>query len=507
MRLSSGMNGACRAGLWWALGALLLCICLLQPALAQKRSDRAGKDKGPPSSGGASGPKRTDRTVAESERVKVITKTEFVKVAVAGNKGYLSVVAVNGASVTMTALAADSKKQPPIRETIKDEDGSLNLINLQPGKYKLLIEHPDYNSFTENIQVDPASPATFVATNKMVSKFGAIRLAGLQPGARVFLDEQPVNITPAMSDGQGIVIERVTVGSHRLRVSKAGYIDLATELQIAPGRESVVPGQLDLARVTLSLTSQPGGRVYVGSEEKATIPSAGTVAIQLPPGNYTVTVSKDGFQDWKRDLALSLARNPVAETAELVPVPASAEGDWQPTLGARKWFPQNSAWRFGSTGATIRGDQVVLFDTEQNRDFNTYRDFRLEFDTVFSNDRGVAWVARAKDLNNYYLFEIAVSPGKTPNLNFYICRDGRLQLLDSRSVVEKIDRKGDSFHIIFQARGGMFEISMTIASIPSTSPYRIGIFQDETLLYGGVGFRGKDLSEALLQTFFILPVK
>ncbi len=475
---------------------------LSNQAGGQKRTDRGASDNKP----APRAPKRTDRTIPESERVKAITKTDFVKVTVKPNKGYLSVVAITTASVTLTPLPADQKKGQAIKETIKDEDGSLNLINLLPGKYKITIEHEDYHPFSDTIQVDPASPDTFVAVNKMVSKYGVIRIGGVLPGAKVFLDDLAIKPSDLAQENQSAVIDKVPVGKHRLRISKEGYVDFAKEIDVLPlPGQTFVSARLDLAQVTINLTSQPGARIYAGSEEKAIIPSDGHVMISLAPGRHTIRVSKDGYQEWRKELTLSLANNPVTERVELIPIPNSAEAIWQPSEGPRKWHPQSSEWKFDTSGALIKGDRLVLFDTETGRDFNNYRDFRLEFDVVFNNGKGVAWVARAKDSDNYYLFEIAGAQAGTPTFHFYVCRNGKLEWRDSQRIVEKIDKPGDSFHIIFEARGNRFDTRMTIASAPSTQPHRVGIFQDDSFSYGGIGFRGKDQSESLLQTFFVIP--
>ncbi|MCI0659503.1 MAG: PEGA domain-containing protein, partial [Acidobacteria bacterium] len=306
---------------------------------------------------------------------------------------------------------------------------------------------------------------------------------------------------------QNTVIPKVLVGKHLLKISKAGHVDFIREIEVAPDKQTFISAPLDLARVTLYLTTEPGARVYVENEEKAIIPSDGNVAIQLAPGRQTVRVSKEGYQEWRKELTLSLANNTVTERVSLIPIPNSAEGDWQPSLGPRKWFPQPSGWKFDASGALIRGDKLAFFDTESSRDFNTYRDFKLEFDVVFTNGKGVAWVARARDINNYYLFEISGPRSGRPVFNFYVCQDGRLELKDSRPIVEKLDSPGDSFHITFEARGGRFDTRMTIASAPSSQPHRIGISQDDSFSYGGIGFRGKDQSEALLQTFFVIPLR
>ncbi len=496
--LRRGHRGYFSAFLGLSLVALLSIV-----GFAQKRSDRNNTDNNPAKTGTA-GPKRTDRTIPESERVKVITKTEFIRVAVNPNKGYLSLVAVPGASVTLTPIASQ-KKLSQIVEVIKDVDGSLNLINLLPGKYKLTIEHEDYTPFSDTIQVDPARPDTFVALNKMVSKYGVIRLGGLLPGSKVFLDEVAIRSAELSQENQNATIAKVPVGKHRLKISKDGYADFAREVDVLPGQQAFVSARLDQAQITISLVSQPGARVYAGSVEKAIVPSDGRVAISLPPGRHSLRVSKDGYQEWVKELSLSMANNSIAERVELVPIPNSAEGEWQPSLGARKWFPQTSGWKFEASGAVIRGDKLVMFDTDSSRDFNFYRDFKLEFDAVFSNGKGLAWAVRAKDANNYYLFEI--SNPQSPTLNFYVCQDGKLEWKDSQRIVEKLDKKGDSFHITFEAKGSRFDTGITIASAPSAKPHMIGVFQDDSFSYGGIGFRGKDQSESLLQSFFVIPLR
>jgi hypothetical protein len=48
---------------------------------------------------------------------------------------------------------------------------------------------------------------------------------------------------------------------------------------------------------------------------------------------------------------------------------------------------------------------------------------------------------------------------------------------------------------------------MTIAGAPADKPHPVGIFQDDSFAYGGIGFRGKDQSESLIQTFFVTPFR
>lgn len=479
-----------------------MMLCLAMTVTAQKRSDRTDKK------GAASvAPKRTTRSIPESERVRIITKTEFVKVDVRPDKGYFSIVAVPGAAITLTPVNGENSTEA-IKRTITDADGSLNLINLLPGRYRLQIEHADYNPLSETITIKPAAPDTFVALSRMVMTHGAINIGGAPANAVVRLDGRPVPSLSAEPGSGNLLIGKVPVGRHRLKISKQGFVDYDQEVDVLPGpQQTFVSARLDEARVALNVISESGARVYVDDEEKAVVPGSGNVSIRLVPGRHRIKVIKDGYQEWPTELNLSLNDASPTVRAALVPIPSSAEGDWQPVIGQRKWFPQPPGWKFAPAGAMVRGDSLVLYDTESNRDFNTYRDFHLEFDVVFSNRKGAAWAVRAKDLQNYYLFEFATPAGRTPVINFYISRNGVLELKDSRPVVEKIDKPGDSFHVVCEARGNTFDIRLSIASAPSTQPHRIAIFQDDELTWGGLGFRGRDLSEFLLQSFFVIPIK
>ncbi len=487
-------------------------IALRDEVLGQARPTRTpGVEPTPtpkPKANPTNGPIRPGRTVKDDPAT--VTKTVYERVVVRPkpNKGYLSVLAHPAATVTLTPLSENRKNTTPIKRNIQEKDGSLNLIHLIPGRYKILIEHDDYEPFSDTIEVEPASPDFFVARDRMISKYGDIRIGGVLPGAKVFLDGKLTDTSNASSGNSTIYIDKVPVGKYQLRVSKDGFVDYEKAIEVFPGKEVFEPVQLVLAIATLNIESQPGARIYVDGEEKTTILSDGKVSITLTHGPHKIRATKEGYQEWSKDLTLSRANNPLNLPISLIPIPISAEGNWDPVLDKdSKWYPRNSGWKFNKSGALIKGDKIVLFDTELNSDFNNYQNFKLEFDVVFNNGKGVAWVARAKDPNNYYLFEIIGPGGGAPTFNFYICQEGKLQSKGRQRVVEKMDNKDDTFHITFVARGNRFETRMTIASAPSAQPHLIGIFEDNSFSVGGVGFRGKDQSEALLQTFFVIPLK
>src|SRR5262249_53999746 len=54
-----------------------------------------------------------------------------------------------------------------------------------------------------------------------------------------------------------------------------------------------------------------------------------------------------------------------------------------------------------------------------------YKNCEISFNLRFMSMRGAAWIVRAKDQNNYYLFWLNGSTGRFPNqLRTYICRNG-----------------------------------------------------------------------------------
>jgi len=167
-------------------------------------------------------------------------------------------------------------------------------------------------------------------------------------------------------------------------------------------------------------------------------------------------------------------------------------------------------WRLEQRGLAITGDRVGLFRTPtEKRAFNVYRDFRMSFDIRFTNGRGASWVVRAKDDQNYYFFHLQPAvDGLQARFNFYVCRDGRCTLKDSKRYPELLNKPNDSYFIQLEARGPEFTHRITIQSNPrADDPQPLGTFRDESFGHGGVGFRGINESEALLQNLVVIPIK
>jgi hypothetical protein len=435
------------------------------------------------------------------------------RASVSQSKGYLSLSAVAGAKVTITPTRkATSKSAAKSFTGTVGEDGTLTRADMSPGKYAIEIEHENYRPYREQIEVKAGAITPINASSKLVSLYGEIAIVSDPKEITVLLDGQAWSSENVKATGEGKrTLLQVPVGKHRLQFRKAGYDEAIGELVVDPGRQTPVAVNLALSTVTLTIQSLPGARVYLDNVDKGTVQLNGTLIIpELPPGAKALRVLLDGYEPYEKSLRLGLEERSPVEAARLPPIAESKEAHENFSSGVTKWvFP--AEWKIDERGLQIRGDQPGLFKgTAEKRSFNQYRDFDLEFDLRFINGRGAAWIVRAKDTQNYYLFELTTinsSIGKR-RFNFYLCRDGQCALKDSHTVVEILETPDDSYHLRLEARGPRMVHKISLLKKPRLDdPQPLGSFEDNTFSVGGVGFRGINGAEALLQNLVILPVQ
>lgn len=89
-------------------------------------------------------------------------------------------------------------------------------------------------------------------------------------------------------------------------------------------------------------------------------------------------------------------------------------------LDNSSWTPPQVGWKIKSihvsenddspvnekTGHLIKGNQMGLLGKSGLNPYSLYQDFNMDINVSMVNGKGVAWVVRAKDFNNFCLFEI-----------------------------------------------------------------------------------------------------
>ncbi len=204
-----------------------------------------------------------------------------------------------GATVEIEGRAGQSWKAP---QTVPA---------LAPGMYKVTFSMPGYATETRNVQVSPGARTPLDVRLTVVKGF--VTVASKPAGAQVVINGKDTGkVTP--------IEFLVEPGTQSILVRKQGYLDATTELKLVAGQSVnyapslMVAGRTDNIRLVSggmgkmfggnNGSSQGMARIEIKSEPKgAQVTINGTslqkttpVEIQVEPGNYDITIQKDGYK-------------------------------------------------------------------------------------------------------------------------------------------------------------------------------------------------------------------
>ncbi|MDX2029970.1 MAG: toll/interleukin-1 receptor domain-containing protein [Blastocatellia bacterium] len=212
-----------------------------------------------------------------------------------------------------------------------------------------------------------------------------------------------------------------------------------------------------------------------------------------------------------------------------------------------QWALQNSKWNAinnpGCLGRQISGHEIGLFKTPDSSPFNLYQDFDLVTDwelsetclsernsslaieekshittagqladerTTPKDSKEFAWVIRAQNQNNYYLFRLEAINNKgniQTFLHFSIHSDTSSTNI-TRPLPDKIDLNNDSVTIITKARKNTFTVTIQV----NNSPQKKGFETNETFTdiydhfqHGAIGLAPIKERKFFIRTFIINP--
>ena len=391
------------------------------------------------------------------------------------------------------------------------DKNKLTLPSLPPGKYQIKVTHPDYDPFTDTVVIGKGEVVPLLPP--LISKYGSIIVGGAPPGSKLTLDGRQLTSGDYKSGEQGrIVISRVLVGKHSLKVSQAGFDDWVGQIEVKPGEPAPETAILNPATITLSVRTKPGAQVYLDDVSQNEVPASGEIVIpSLAPGRHRLHVRLDGFERADREIALTLNERKPVVAVELSPVAESIEAALDDNNPQLNWTPK-PAWGFEKRGIVVRGDAIALFKSaNEQRQFNHYRNFTMHLGLSFANGKGAVWIVRAKDDKNYYLFELTNSKGTGGKkmFNAYICKEGVLSFVKGTAVVDDIDNPKAFFRITLEVRGNRFIHNIEVSTDARPEMRPLGDFTDEknTFAIGGVGFRGGNGIEPIIHQLHVIPAK
>jgi len=427
-------------------------------------------------------------------------------VPVAPREGYLTLYTVAQAAITLTPVTAPGGK---LRMKRADQKGICIFDKLAPGVYKLQIIHDDYKPLAEEIRIERGKATAL--RGDPVSKYGTIVLGlggQLAEGVAVRLNGRELTSAEFKTEKGVIIIPRAPVGAQSLALNKVGYLDWSKQIDVEPGGNLISP---EMARAVIMLTvkSLPRAEVHLDNEAKGQVTEEGMLTIrETDPGKRKLRVRLDGYEEAERELTLSFEQREPIEEVALVPLADETEFSAAFDLRITEWSPANQkGWelRAGSQiGVQISDRAFALASntSRPNRTFNIYENFRLILNLRFDNGKGAAWVTRAKDERNYYLFELDKQERK---LKFYICQDGNCVLKRNDAVVADLDEEGAFYRIKLVASGNRFEHRIDTRN-GNDEPLG-GVIVDDAFRYGGAGLCAINGLVMSVNEFKVIPLK
>lgn len=154
-------------------------------------------------------------------------------------------------------------------------------IQLDPGPYELRIEQSGYRSIEDVITV--SSENTLFRYDMMPLEEEAITIRSTPTEATIFVNGIQWGVTPYQ--------DFFFPGEYLLRISKDGYREVETQIEVEEDGENFFAFQLEDFAGALQLSVDPvGAQVLIGGRDFTRQQD-----ISLPPGTHRVVVEEDGF--------------------------------------------------------------------------------------------------------------------------------------------------------------------------------------------------------------------
>jgi hypothetical protein len=383
-------------------------------------------------------------------------------------------------------------------ETVKQaraEDGEFR-TELPGGNYLVEVNSSDLAPFSNWVALKPGGIR--VVTADLAVNTGSIIIGLVETDAAIFVDG--VQVKEWKKSENMVEIGDVLQGKHVLRITHPAIMPYEKEIEVQASSSTIVMPRFMPAAAVLAVKSNPGVAVYIDGEFLGNTSSEGILKISaLRVGEHELKLWKDGYEEQRERLKVQPGASVIERDLKLKKIYAGFADFFMD--GGSSWSLPKS-WEVMSGKMLVRGPELGLVS---NR---VYKDFKLEFDISLRNGTGAVWVIRVRDENNYYVFQLSGQKATAPNtFRSYVCRDGKLQLLNTTKVVEDLSQPGDSFHIVVEAKGSEIRHFIETVSNPSDKGiHLLNVLVDSSISYGKVGFSTKENEEFIVYSFVAEPI-
>ena len=380
----------------------------------------------------------------------------------------------------------------------RSEDGEFR-AELPPGLYDVEVKSQRYQPFAAKASVRQVGTKPVEAD--LVPTVGSILigLGSVDTDASLYLDGRKITAVVKKGENQ-IELENLPVGEHTLRISHPTIVDWERKVEVAGGSTTTVTPRFALAIVNLIIKSEPGAEVSVDETYAGRVGDNGELRVfnNLGPGEHTVRVVKDKFE-------ASQIKKRFAVGNETLEMPLKrkvfSEGFGDQFLGPPTNWDIPRGWQVTKGKMHVRPAPTAAVGLVRDKE---YANFKASFDLTFVNGKGAAWVVRARDKQNYYLFHLVGPSGNGRNtFHSYIVQNGQAKPLKAPEFLAlDLSAPNASFLITIEATGGSIKHFIEISNAPQASGRRpLSVLNDGTYSSGTLGFTSKDGEEFVI--FFV----
>lgn len=356
----------------------------------------------------------------------------------------------------------------------------------------------DYDSYQTSFTLSAKQPVVLDVPLKY--KFGSVKVVTTEQaleGAKILIDGKPQKVRVDKANS-AIMIDKVEPGARVIAFDHPDYVLYERNAQIVADKEYDWSFAPERPFVDLDIQTDPDTAIYVDNEPKGVTTSDGKLKrSDIKIGQHEVRLVKNGYEEYRRPFNFEF-RKPIKVSEVLVPKrPSTDFHDEFEVADVSRWTMATGGTKIESGRLRVLNSPSLTYAT------NTfYWDFTMQFNLKLSDNAGAAWVVRAKDSNNYYLFYLSSSQGKIPKKFLtYIVRNNTF---DPMKPVDSVPlyisaQKGDEYTVKIEAKKNVINHFIT-PSIMNQSDKKnnlggaevtLGTFTDpnNSFLYGGFGFR------------------